>query len=971
MNQCNCKNTDELRIVRGNAFAVRLTINAVHIDGTPVEDFNLGEAEPVLKVMHVNESTEKEFVIVGNDAVISFDGNLSLGWYGLEMTGTFNGKPWRWCVPQVFQIVENNLKANIPAWTILTDDTYSMEGVMTITSGDIYQSDWDETDPYSPSYIKNKPDVVLRPEFNQAVLNLQQNIDTEENQRRNADNTLQQNINSEESRAKAAEKQNTDDIDAEEAARIAADNAINAKIPAAASSQNKLVDKQQMDNATANFITRSVNDLVNYYLKSETYTRAEVQQLIAAVKQFTYEVVNELPTASASTMNKIYLVPSTNPKTENVKDEFITISTTVNDTTTYSWEQIGTTTVDLSGYYTSQQTDAAISNALTTALADYSTTSQMNTAITNALNTALADYSTTTEMTAAIATAIANYYTKSEVDALIANFITKSVNDLVNYYLKSDTYTKTEVQQLIAAVKQFTYEVVNELPTASASTMNKIYLVPSSDPGTLNVKDEYITIATETEDGGETVTTYSWELIGSTQIDLSNYYTKTQTDSAISTALASYSTTTEMNTAITNALNTALADYSTTTEMTAAIATAIANYYTKSEVDALIANFITKSVNDLVNYYLKSDTYTKTEVQQLIAAVKQFTYEVVNELPTASASTMNKIYLVPSSDPGTLNVKDEYITIATETEEGGQTVTTYSWELIGSTQIDLSNYYTKTQTDSAISNALTTALADYSTTSEMNTAITNALNTALADYSTTTEMTAAIAAAIANYYTKSEVDALIADFITKSVNDLVNYYLKSDTYTKSEVQQLIAAVKQFTYEVVSTLPTASASTMNKIYLVPSTNPKTENVKDEYITIATETEEGGETVTTYSWEQIGSTTVDLSGYYTSAQTDAVISSALSTALADYTTTANLTTLLNGKADKSSTVTNVSFNSSTNKIQQTINGVTSDVCSIAQGGYQIIENNTTGIDELTPVGGATITDDNTNGLDILTF
>ena len=54
MNQCNCKNTDELRIVRGNAFAVRLTVNAVHIDGTPVEDFNLGEAAAADKCIPFN-----------------------------------------------------------------------------------------------------------------------------------------------------------------------------------------------------------------------------------------------------------------------------------------------------------------------------------------------------------------------------------------------------------------------------------------------------------------------------------------------------------------------------------------------------------------------------------------------------------------------------------------------------------------------------------------------------------------------------------------------------------------------------------------------------------------------------------------------------------------------------------------------------------------------------------------------------
>lgn len=134
-------------------------------------------------------------------------------------------------------------------------------------------------------------------------------------------------------------------------------------------------------------------------------------------------------------------------------------------------------------------------------------------------------------------------------------------------------------------------------------------------------------------------------------------------------------------------------------------------------------------------------------------------------------------------------------------------------------------------------------------------------------------------------------------YITKTVNDLVNYYLKSDTYTKTEVQQLISAIQQFTYQVVSSLPTASADTMNIIYLVPSDNPQTQNVKDEYITI----DNGASATTRYTWEQIGSTAIDLSGYYTSQQTDAAITTALNTALADYTTTSALTLLLAAKQD----------------------------------------------------------------------
>ena len=386
------------------------------------------------------------------------------------------------------------------------------------------------------------------------------------------------------------------------------------------------------------------------------------------------------------------------------------------------------------------------------------------------------------------------------------------------------------------------------MPVASAQTMNIIYLVPGQSPTTQNVKDEFITIAT-TNEMDETV--YSWEKIGTTEIDLSNYYTKSQADAAI-----------------TAAINTALTDYSTTIQVAAAISSALTPYYNKTEVDGLIANFITASVNNLVYYYLKTETYSAAEVNQLIAAVRQFTYEAVSVLPTASASTVGKIYLVPSANPSIQNVKDEYITLTVTEEE----TTTYSWEKIGTTQVDLSNYYTKSQTDSAITTALNTALADYSTTSQVSVLISTA-----------------VAAALGNFYTKAEVNALTADFITASVNNLVNYYLKSETYTQAEVQQLIAAVKQFRYQVASTLPTASAQTMGIIYLIPSTNPTTQNVKDEFITVES-TNDQDETV--YAWEQIGTTTVDLSGYYTSSQTDTAISNALTAALADYSTTTQM-------------------------------------------------------------------------------
>lgn len=89
-----------------------------------------------------------------------------------------------------------------------------------------------------------------------------------------------------------------------------------------------------------------------------------------------------------------------------------------------------------------------------------------------------------------------------------SGFITKAVNDLTNYYLKSETYTKEEVQSLISAINSVTLQKVESLPEPGKS--NVIYLVPKSGSGN-DIYNEYIFI-----DGKP-------EHIGCTQVDLSNY----------------------------------------------------------------------------------------------------------------------------------------------------------------------------------------------------------------------------------------------------------------------------------------------------------------------------------------------------------------------------------------------------------------------------------------------------------------
>lgn len=148
-------------------------------------------------------------------------------------------------------------------------------------------------------------------------------------------------------------------------------------------------------NNDSGYITNAVNTLINYYLKSETYTKTEVEQLIAAIKQGKFEVVETLPVSPDP--NVIYLVPKDPTQTSNAYDEYVYINN--------AWEKIGDTDIDLSDYVTDEE--------LTTALQNYVTTS-------------------------AFQTAIANYYTKTETDNLLSNKVDKvsgkglSTNDYDN-----------------------------------------------------------------------------------------------------------------------------------------------------------------------------------------------------------------------------------------------------------------------------------------------------------------------------------------------------------------------------------------------------------------------------------------------------------------------------------------------------------------------------------------------------------
>lgn len=186
--------------------------------------------------------------------------------------------------------------------------------------------------------------------------------------------------------------------------------------------------------------------------------------------------------------------------------------------------------------------------------------------------------------------------------------ITKSVDDLVNYYLKTETYSSDEIDTLIETVVATRFEVVQQLPTVDIKT-NVIYLVPSQSSSQGHVKDEWINL-----DG----TTAGWEQIGSTAIDLSNYVTTT----ALNATLTAYVTNT--------ALQTALQSYVTSTDL----ATTLSDYVTSTDLE----DYITET--DL-NTALED--YTTTEDLEDMLAEKQDVFQLAS-MPTPTADTPSGIY---------------------------------------------------------------------------------------------------------------------------------------------------------------------------------------------------------------------------------------------------------------------------------------------------------------------------------------
>lgn len=195
------------------------------------------------------------------------------------------------------------------------------------------------------------------------------------------------------------------------------------------------------------------------------------------------------------------------------------------------------------------------------------------------------------------------------------------------------------------------------------------------------------------------------------------------------------------------------------------------------------SGFITNTVSNLTNYYTKSETYTQNEIKALIDAITTLNIEVVTELPTTNISTTT-IYLKGNETSDT-NDYEEWIYVNN------------NWELIGTTAVDLSDYALKTDIPTKVSqltndkNYLTSIPSEYITETELNakgylTSFTES------DPTVPSHVKAITTTNISNWNGKAEVSQIPtttnqltnnSGFITNTVSNLTNYYIKTEIDT--------------------------------------------------------------------------------------------------------------------------------------------------------------------------------------------
>ena len=379
----------------------------------------------------------------------------------------------------------------------------------------------------------------------------------------------------------------------------------------------------------------------------------------------------------------------------------------------------------------------------------------------------------------------------------------KKANNQTVYRPKHIFFTSNRLQDVnITDTVSFTTKDFQDI---SPSSTSYIRFVGNGFTGTLSISEVQIkqgnsktSWSPAPEDTITDITNAKNDAIGSANNTLiatiANYYTKSETDSAISVAKDEinlgvsgvYETKANVETKVSSTLNSAksYAD----TKKTEAINTAATDATSKVNSAKNELNTAISEKANTTDVYSKTEVYTKSETDSRISVAKDEinlgvsnTYETKTNVETKVSSTLNSAKSYADTK------KTEAINSANST-----------------LSTTIQNYYTKTETNSQINiakNAITQSVSStYATKSDVNSSI-NGVNSSISSLQTrmnTAESkitdTAITNTVKQNFYTKTETDGKVTT-VQNSMNSSITQ-LSNQIATKVDVNGVLSTIQQ-------------------------------------------------------------------------------------------------------------------------------------------------------------------------------
>ena len=464
----------------------------------------------------------------------------------------------------------------------------------------------------------------------------------------------------------------------------------------------------------AGYITKAVSDLVSYYTKAETYTKAEIEERVSAVTT-QWQVVSSLPAVGEA--NTIYFLTKTGTATDS-SDEYVYIDG--------RWELLGTTAFQLD----IQQGDGITINGTPLRDADSSGAGLMTPAHVTSLN-AKADMSAVVPtsrrvngkaLTGDITLGAADVGalpsdTHIPADVTIDEVMTatspnpvssrgiysailaagESISVTAHIADKSNPHQVTKAQVGLGNVDN-TSDMDKPVSTAMLSALSlKVDKISGKGLST----EDYTSVEKTKLDGiasgaqvnvieavkvngaARPISAKTVDIAVPTKISQLSDDVGIQTASDVSAGIAGKADSSDLTAHTSNRANphqvtkaqVGLGNVDNTADtekpVSTAQAAAIATKVDKISGKGLSSEDFTTALKTKL-----SDLYTKAQIDALITAIPKFSIQAVDELPTSDISTTT-IYLVPNSGSGQ-SACDEYVYI-----DG-------RWELLGTTAFTLS-----------------------------------------------------------------------------------------------------------------------------------------------------------------------------------------------------------------------------------------------------------------------------------------